>query len=184
MARKKTGKTSFKTKSEIMRIISNSELNETCLDLIEKSKSLGTNAPGLFYSLYNTGLRCNELLSVDRWEFLGAGKFKVNLLKNSGTREIFSSQLGNDIAVHIIAQRPFFLENHNHLQHFIRKQIRPILTHRKEVARTTHLFRYNFCRQMIEKGATLEDVQKIIKHSSTAITTTYCFSPLYVQDCH
>jgi site-specific recombinase XerD len=161
------------------KALTNAELNEICLFILSKSSRYRNGTYSIFFALYNTGLRCNELLQFDRWEFLGEGRFKVKLSKKSGERIITTAQIGNEMALRILQNKPFLIENHRHLDNFIRKISKPIRTITKENCRTTHIFRYNFCRQLIEQGHDVNSVQQIISHSSPAITMAYCFNPLY-----
>jgi site-specific recombinase XerD len=71
--------------------LTNPQIDELCQHLVEKTRNVDVYAYILFDTLYNTGLRVNELLEYSRIEIIDTNTVQVTTQKFSNPRliEIF-----------------------------------------------------------------------------------------------
>jgi site-specific recombinase XerD len=118
----------------------------------------------LFQSLYNTGLRINELIEFSRLSRIDSNTILVSTEKFSNPRTINTSLLNNT-----------YLEafNANTLHKFIRSYsyynssfINRLLYHKNirigDKQATTHLFRHNYIKKMYLNGFNCNQISAII----------------------
>lgn len=158
--------------------ITNSQLNTMCLEAITKSMHRDNYLSAVFLSLYNTGLRCNELLNFSSWHIVNPELYTVQLSKRGVPRTIERTALHPIIQENIATQSDNKLYNYRAIEYSCHQYFPDIITVSNENCRSTHLFRYNFMRKLYSQGLTVEEIQAIICHQSRPVTYEYLFKPL------
>ena len=166
----------------------------------EMEKLLDEEKPGDFTSirntlilnlLYQTGIRCSELIGLsDRKVDLAKGELKVLGKRNKERIVPFGENLGEQIASYRSVREATVGKQSEML--FVREDGRPmsrnmvyrIVRTAMEQAGVTsprkspHVLRHTFATDMVANGADLVAVQKILGHTSLATTQIYTHSSI------
>jgi integrase/recombinase XerD len=142
----------------------------------------------IFYSLYFTGCRINELLSINR-DDINNGKAQI-IGKGGKLRTIFFEKSCLEVLNNYLSKRkdksPFlFISNSNCSSGkkieatYIRKKLKKILRKLNiEKKVTPHTFRHTYATLMMDAGCDIFIIQKLLGHSSIRSTQRY----LHVAD--
>lgn len=138
--------------------------------------------PDLFNYLdlaYSTGLRMVEVLDVNRFARFGENYIDCTLAKNSGVRRFPITNFTKTFLQWIDSGYAPEIWNFNTVHYTMAKHV-PIIKFNEEGQRlVTHLFRHNFIRKKYAEGMTIPDIQNLMHHSQSSITSGYIFSALY-----
>lgn len=163
--------------------ISNSELNQMLITLLQECDYYYPQAGSYFQDLYNTGCRSTEPLSISQWNMTG----DLITLKTHKTGEIRSLEqklLSDDLIVSIMDKLPPYGGlTYDQLTAVFRKYIskHPIYSGNKVA--DTYLFRYNRARQMFEKTTSVKEVMKFFGWQSESNAMKYITTDLEYSTC-
>lgn len=162
-----------------MEIITNSELDILCQDVVTNAVAYDIPLHPILQLLYNTGLRIEEAIQAERWSAIDADGYNVVLAKSSGVRYIHRylvPEKCQDIYDDPLVN--FFQFRIRQVRYYI-KYYTPATNISKGMKDSVcHLFRYNYCRKLYDEGYTIEEISEIIKHSTPALTSHYVFDPI------
>jgi site-specific recombinase XerC len=140
------------------------------------------NTQNLFATLYNTGIRVNELFNVKLWHVYDANNFMLDTSKSSDIR-IFAKSL-------IVPALRQFYENKieitpdtiHTLNYDFRRFMPKVYFGPSKVAHWQHSFRYNYIMRMAQIYTTPQALKEHIGHKKLASTLHYLNAAIYIDD--
>lgn len=164
-------------------ILSNSQVNDLCQLLVNESAAYSLAIAPLLDTMFLTGLRINEVYQLERWDVTDPSTPIVRLEKASGTRAIDAALLHPHLHDMLLSSPlPIWPFSVRQVNYFIRASqgYAKLTVKSKEVA--SHLFRYNYCRQLYEQGMTITQIKDAIVHSSVNVTAGYILNDITAFD--
>lgn len=163
-------------------ILTNEELNLLCSYLLEQSHHYSINLYPFIHCQYNTGLRVNEVFELERWVYLDSENLQVALEKTTATRIIQANNIPLEY-LELLGEHPQDTPTVRvrQYQYFIKKflGVKDIRVGDKSIS--SHLFRYNFIRQLSALGWSIQQIRQEITHSSASMTASYLTAPIVVS---
>lgn len=136
----------------------------------------------LLQLLYNTGLRINEVLEVERWQANGPDSFSVQLSKREETREIAASSVPDSILDHYTQQQPYILETYSAVNNAFRRHTPGLVIEKKKKTTLLHAFRYFYIKSIHASGLSLADVAAHMGHKVQASTAGYILGQVWAGE--
>lgn len=163
-----------------MRLIDHQELGTLLRQVIAQVQHERPITADIFQLLYNTGLRINEVLEVERWVPLGPDFFEVQLSKREDTRTIPASSIPPGILDYYANQQPYYLETYSAVNNTFRRYTPGIVIERKKKTTLLHAFRYRYIKALHASGMSLADVAAAVGHKVQASTAGYILGQVWV----
>ncbi len=161
-------------------ILNNPQIDQICRSIVERTGNYDLYAHMVFETLYNTGLRINELIDYSRIQLVDANTALVQTQKFSNPRVIQISSINQA-----------YFENYvnNNLHHFIRSYSyysSKIIAYNNEFGNlfvegkqiTTYIFRHNFVKKLADSGHTVSEISAIIGERADKNTFGYIHSQI------
>ena len=161
-------------------VLSNSQIDQLCKHIVEKTRNVDIYAYILFDSLYNTGLRVNELLEYSRVEIVDTNTVQVTTQKFSNPRLIEISDLNPIYFAHLAADTlNSILRSYSYYSNkfVLFNSLFPRLTI-KDKRITTHLFRHNYVKKLHDEGFSIAEISSIIGEREEKNTIGYIYSEI------
>jgi len=162
-------------------VLTNPQIDQICRSIVERTENYDLYSYMVFETLYNTGLRINELIDYSRIQLVDANTALVRTQKYSNPRIIQISSIN----------RTYF-ENYvnNNLQNFIRSYSyysSKIVAYNNEYTNlfvegkqiTTHIFRHNFVKKLSDSGLSVSEISGIIGERAEKNTFGYIHSRIF-----
>jgi site-specific recombinase XerD len=160
--------------------LTNTQIDELCQHLVEKTRNVDVYAYILFDTLYNTGLRVNELLEYSRIEIIDTNTVQVTTQKFSNPRLIQISDLNPIYFAHLAADTlNSILRSYSYYSNkfVLFNSLFPRLSI-KDKRVTTHLFRHNYVKKLHDNGLTIPEISSIIGEKEDKNTIGYIYSEI------
>lgn len=162
-----------------MEIVNNYQLNEICLQCIDRMHQVKFDYLYYFELLYQTGARAREPLMPELWSYENELTISLQPLKNNGLR-IFNTELLPPNFVDMVQEGSFLLTKGNYSMlrsYFL--QAMPLNLYLDEERTLLHTFRYNRVRQMYESGQTIQDIKYAFGWHSYSMVEKYLWRPIH-----
>ncbi len=130
--------------------------------------------------LYNTGLRINEVLEVERWVSNGQGGYTVQLSKREETREIESALIPDEIAEHYTQQAPYYFETYSAVSNTFKYYAPGLVIEQKKKSTLLHAFRYRYIKELHAGGMSVADIAAHMGHKVQASTAGYILAQVWL----
>ncbi|MFN8258129.1 MAG: site-specific integrase [Bacteroidales bacterium] len=160
--------------------LSNLQIDKICQAILDHTEKYDLYSFMVFETLYNTGLRINELIDYSRISLVDANTALVKTQKYSNPR-----------IIHISSINQTYFENYitNNLHKFIRSYSyysSKIIAFNNEFGNlyvdgkqiTTHLFRHNFVKKLSDSGLSVPEISSIIGERVDKNTLGYIHSQI------
>jgi integrase/recombinase XerD len=163
----------------------------------EKNSLKSLRDQAILYTLYGTGLRVTELISLKKSDInLSEKQFSV-IGKGSKLRSVFmTTQAGEKLKNFLLARADesdflfISLSGNSYGESLSRNSVEFLVKHYAELVGiqkkvTPHTLRHSFATSLLRKGADIRSVQALLGHSS--ITTTQIYTHVddkYLQQVH
>ncbi len=160
--------------------LTNPQIDELCQHLVTKTRNVDIYAYILFDTLYNTGLRVNELLEYSRVEIIDTETVQVTTQKFSNPRLIEISDINPIFFAHLAADTlKSILRSYSYYSNkfVLFNSLFPRLTI-KDKRITTHLFRHNYVKKLHDNGLSIPEISKVIGEREEKNTMGYIFSEI------
>jgi integrase len=163
-----------------MFILTNSQINDYCLQLITLAEGFDFYIHDLFLNLYYTGCRYQELYQINRWSTDIAGNYTLDPLKGNNQRTFNGIPLTEYFTNHINNQTlPYQAARYTTTRRYLsRLSSLPFLkVGNKEIS--THIFRHNRAKQMHEDEISDADIQLWFGENTLSAMRNYIYSEVY-----
>jgi len=160
--------------------LTNPQIDELCQHLVTKTRNVDVYAYILFDTLYNTGLRVNELLEYSRVEIIDTEIVQVATQKFSDPRLIEISELNPIYFAHLASDTlKSILRSYSYYSNkfVLFNSLFPRLAI-KDKRVTTHLFRHNYVKKLHDNGLSILEISKIIGEREEKNTMGYIYSEI------
>lgn len=123
--------------------------------------------------LYNTGLRINEALEVNRWSVKSAEVLSVQLSKGEGVRDIQLIEVPEGIRSNYINRKAYFFQTQSSMGNRFKKHF-PVITFNGNDRRSSfHAFRYRKFKRLAADGMTTAQIAAYMGHVNLSNTARY-----------
>lgn len=147
----------------------------------QKNDPPGLTRKLIFYLLYYTGCRVNELVHIEISNIdLGLCSIMLDHTKTGKPRVVFFDQIINDILklyIELDPKRKYLFKNYHSSSNFSIYHVESVLRYackKIKINRVSpHMFRHTFATMMIENGCSLVGLQFILGHSNPKQTERY-----------
>ena len=140
------------------------DIDSILLQILEETRKYDIYSFMIFESLYNTGLRINELIEYSRITQIDTNTVLINTQKFSNPRAINSSLLNETYySAFQLNTLPLFIRSYSYYNSAFINRLRyykDIRIGEKEV--TTHLFRHNYIKKLSINGFDTNQISGII----------------------
>ncbi len=161
-------------------ILNHTQIDELCQHLVNKTRNVDIYAYILFDTLYNTGLRVNELIDYSRIEIIDTEMVLVTTQKFSNPRLINISDLNPIYFAHLASDTlKSILRSYSYYSNkfVLFNSLFPRLSiNDKRI--TTHLFRHNYVKKLSNGGLSTSEISKIIGEREEKNTLGYVYSEI------
>ena len=141
-------------------VLSNEEINNACLHILETSLSKDVLLNDIFQNYYNTGLRANELLQISRWSKNIDDKFICDTEKGSNDRIFESSELTPFfIASFLAGEEPYLYNSFSTVNLYFQRWLPYAFCRVNSKNLGVCMFRHNKIKQMKDNGQTFEQIK-------------------------
>jgi site-specific recombinase XerD len=163
-----------------MTILTNSQINQYCLDLLNVSQGFDFFIHDLFLNLYYTGCRYQELYQINRWSTDLAGNYTLQPLKGNNLRTFINTPL-TPLFTNCIDNQvlPYQTARYTTARRYLSRlsTIPFLMIKNKEVS--THIFRHNRAKQMHEDEISDADIQLWFGENTLSAMQNYIYSEVY-----
>lgn len=136
----------------------------------------------LYQLLYNTGLRAQEAIQLNRWSIYDLSTYLVTTSKSSHNRLISRALVPEILQNQIIIQTlKYKVITYDTLLNHFEKMSRGIVFSVGGKKTALHLFRYNFARKLLDQGKTSEEIRVNLGHVSIENTNIYLNSTVEIK---
>lgn len=155
-------------------ILSYADIDRQCTEAIHNVTKYNIKLDVLLQTLYNTGLRLNEVYELNRWSRVSDTIMRVNLEKGNGTRDILTDYLPTDFVWMVdnkdTARWLYTVRQVRYLTK-CNSPYKRVTAGRKEVV--AHLYRYRMAKYLTIMGYTATQVKEYLHHKSLNVTLGY-----------
>ena len=163
-----------------MQIITNKELNSTLLEFLEGLDYFYPATKPLFQLLYDKGFRSIEVNDLQRFIIVSETEIRFKLAKNNNYRTFLISDFPSDFIAAIRNKSPKYISISCNTMRYTFNNLykyRKIFSGNKEIS--LHLFRYNFCRKLLDSGETREQISVKLGEIDLSNLDSYLFADIY-----
>lgn len=160
----------------------NNTIDQFLTTLINQVPPTYVYEKALFQVLYNTGLRAQESIQLNRWSLYDTSNYLVTTSKSSHNRIISRALVPEPIQNQIILQTlKFKVITYDTLLNYFEKMSKGIIFSVGGKKTALHLFRYNYARKLQAGGKTVEEIRHSLGHVSIENTNIYLDSPVEIN---
>lgn len=161
-------------------VLDNSEINNLCLSIVDRSFGYSNLLHASFLTLFNTGARCGEVANLALWSINPDNSVSWQTIKRGGIRTV-SSDLVPDIFKQYISNRPpsnFICSKRGLRSTFdLLCPYQSVYTLDKRIS--THLFRHNRIKQLYDSGWSVDSIATYFAVGSVDVPLYYINSVIY-----
>jgi len=161
-------------------VLNDNDIDLFLIDLVNVSKDNNLYAYMIFESLYNTGLRINELIDYSRLSDIDTNTILVTTQKFSNPRIISKSSLNSTyLSAFLNSKLAYYVRSYSFYSNYFINHLptfKYIKTENKLIS--THLFRHNYIKKLYNDGKTVSEISSIIGERSDANTFKYISSTI------
>ena len=164
-----------------MQILTNAEIQDRCITIINSLPSWYLSRLPYFQFLYATGCRPEEPLDISRFYKISPTIIEFVPLKNNNHRRLYISELPIQFTAALEDNRQFYDSYRRRQLNFIMNKLiglNKVYVDNKEVG--LYLFRYNYVKQLFESGFNYDDITIIMGWHSVDMAFKYVSKKLYV----
>ena len=160
-------------------LITNEQLNDYLLNTLKIVQNYDTILHDVFFNLYKTGLRANELLEYKRWTALLNGNVTCTTEKGSNIRKFTETELTYIFYTSIIKNSDLYHGNSYStcLRYFLRYRTFADIFHNNKSLNLS-LFRHNKCKILHDLGQTDTEIQTYLCEKDIRNSNNYIYSQL------
>jgi site-specific recombinase XerD len=163
-----------------LTILTNSQINDYCLQLITLAEGFDFFIHDLFLNLYYTGCRYQELYQINRWSTDISGNYTLQPLKGNNVRTFENIPLSIYFTNCIDNQElPYRQARYTTARRYLSRlsTIPFLMIKNKEVS--THIFRHNRAKQMHEDEMSDTEIQNWFGENTLSAMQNYIYSEVY-----
>lgn len=163
-----------------MQVITNQELNSSLLEFLEGLNYYYPVTKPLFQLLYDKGFRSIEVNDLQRFTIVSETELRFKPAKNNNYRTFLISDFPADFIAAIQNNSPKYLSiSCNTMRYTFNNlyKFRKVFSGGKEIS--LHLFRYNFCRKLLDLGETREQIAVKLGEIDLSNLDSYLFADIY-----
>jgi len=166
-----------------MRIFSPPEINQMCLEFLDRINQFDFYLHDLFFNQYNTGLRYSDLYDLYRWEFVVPEIYLCHPAKGNSPRMFNNEELSFPFRESVRSNNSIYevCRYTTTIRYFNRYFQEPhIKVGRKEIS--THIFRHNKAKQLKQQEWNDEQIRIYFGEQNIVNTMGYIYSTVYTDD--
>lgn len=165
-----------------MTEINHIQLNDFCLRILENLNSHYSERQNILTTMFNTGVRVNEVLNVNLWSVYDSNNMQLTTSKSGEIRIINNSLIENSILLKYINNENNFIFTYDMLVNDLKKLPYRIIFNGNKNNSLIHVFRYNYIKKLFFGGLSVADVQNNLGHKKFATTNYYINAPIYLNE--
>lgn len=163
-----------------MQVITNRELNSTLLEFLEGLSYYYPATKTIFQLLYDKGFRSIEVNDLQRFTIVNENQIRFKPAKNNRYRTFLVSDFPSDFIAAIRNHSPKYISISCNTMRYTFNNLykyRKVFSGDKEIS--LHLFRYNFCRKLLDSGETIEQIAGKLGEIDLSNLDSYLFADIY-----
>ncbi len=163
-----------------MQIITNQELNSSLLKFLEGLNNYYPATKTIFQLLYDKGFRSIEVNDLQRFTIVNETQIRFKPAKNNHYRTFLIEEFPADFIAAIQNNSPKYISISCNTMRYTFNNLykyRKIFSGNKEIS--LHLFRYNFCRKLLDSGETREQISEKLGEIDISNLDSYLYADIY-----
>ena len=163
-----------------MQAITNQELNSSLLEFLEGLNYFYPATKPLFQLLYNKGFRSIEVNDLQRFTIVSETEIRFKPAKNNRYRTFLISDFPSDFIAAIRNHSPKYISISCNTMRYTFNNLykyRKVFSGDKEIS--LHLFRYNFCRKLLDSGETYVQIAEKLVEIDLSNLDSYLYADIY-----
>jgi len=163
-----------------MQIITNQELNSSLLKFLEGLDYYYPATKPLFQLLYDKGFRSIEVNDLQRFTIVSETELRFKPAKNNRYRTFLISDFPSDFIAAIRNHSTKYISISCNTMRYTFNNLykyRKVFSGDKEIS--LHLFRYNFCRKLLDLGETNEQIAEKLGEIDLSNLDSYLYADIY-----
>jgi len=163
-----------------MQVITNKELNSSLLEFLGGLDYYYPATKTIFQLLYDKGFRSIEVNDLQRFTIVNENQIRFKPAKNNNYRTFLISDFPSDFIAAIRNHSPKYISISCNTMRYTFNNLykyRKVFSGDKEIS--LHLFRYNFCRKLLDSGETREQISEKLGEIDLSNLDSYLFADIY-----
>lgn len=163
-----------------MQVITNQELNSSLLKFLEGLDYYYPVTKPLYQLLYDKGFRSIEVNDLQRFTIVSETELRFKPAKNNHYRSFLIEEFPADFIAAIQNKSPKYLSISCNTMRYTFNNLykyRKVFSGDKEIS--LHLFRYNFCRKLLDSGETKEQIAGKLGEIDLKNLDSYLYADIY-----
>lgn len=163
-----------------MQVITNQELNSSLLEFLEGLSYYYPATKTIFQLLYDKGFRSVEVNDLQRFTIVSETELRFKPAKNNRYRTFLVSDFPSDFIAAIRNHSPKYISISCNTMRYTFNNLykyRKVFSGDKEIS--LHLFRYNFCRKLLDSGETIEQIAGKLGEIDLSNLDSYLYADIY-----
>ena len=163
-----------------MQVITNKELNSSLLKFLEGLDYFYPATKPLFQLLYDKGFRSIEVNDLQRFTIVSETELRFKPAKNNRYRTFLIEEFPADFIEAIRNKSPKYLSiSCNTMRYTFNNLYKYRKVFSGDKAISLHLFRYNFCRKLLDSGETNEQIAEKLGEIDLSNLDSYLYADIY-----
>jgi len=163
-----------------MQVITNQELNSSLLEFLGGLNYYYPVIKPLFQLLYNKGFRSIEVNDLQRFTIVNETQIRFKPAKNNHYRTFLIEEFPADFIAAIQNNSPKYLSiSCNTMRYTFNNLYKYRKVFSGDKAISLHLFRYNFCRKLLDSGETNEQIAEKLGEIDLSNLDSYLHADIY-----
>ena len=163
-----------------MQVITNQELNSSLLEFLGGLNYYYPVIKPLFQLLYNKGFRSIEVNDLQRFTIVNETQIRFKPAKNNHYRTFLISDFPADFIAAIRNKSPKYISiSCNTMRYTFNNLYKYRKVFSGDKAISLHLFRYNFCRKLLDSGETNEQIAEKLGEIDLSNLDSYLHADIY-----
>jgi len=163
-----------------LQVITNKELNSSLLEFLEGLNYFYPATKPLYQLLYDKGFRSIEVNDLQRFTIVNENQIRFKPAKNNNYRTFLISDFPADFIAAIRNKSPKYISISCNTMRYTFNNLykyRKVFSGDKEIS--LHLFRYNFCRKLLDSGESREQIGARLGEIDLSNLDSYLFGDIY-----
>jgi len=163
-----------------LKVITNQELNSTLLEFLEGLSYYYPATKTIFQLLYDKGFRSIEVNDLQRFTIVNENQIRFKPAKNNRYRTFLVSDFPADFIAAIRNNSSKYISISCNTMRYTFNNLykyRKVFSGNKEIS--LHLFRYNFCRKLLDSGETIEQIAEKLGEIDLSNLDSYLYADIY-----
>lgn len=163
-----------------MQVITNQELNSSLLKFLEGLSYYYPATKTIFQLLYDKGFRSIEVNDLQRFTIVSETELRFKPAKNNHYRTFLIKEFPADFIAAIRNHSPKYISISCNTMRYTFNNLykyRKVFSGNKEIS--LHLFRYNFCRKLLDSGETNEQIAEKLGEIDLSNLDSYLYADIY-----